>query len=125
MKKKILAIILIVIAVVSLVFGVVMFTKGDLNRASGTMASKQVYGGDAYTGIQNASATTANNVQQANLILMDMNETIAFGFGAVLVVIGLLCCAFGVAFLLKKQEAAPVKETPAAFMPPYSTKDSD
>lgn len=47
------------------------------------------YGGDAYTGIQNAAAQTANNVQ-------DLTELVCFGVGSVLLVAGLvICCCFG------------------------------
>ena len=40
------------------------------------------YGGDAYTGIQNAAAQTANNVQ-------DLAEIAAMGFGFLLISLGL------------------------------------
>jgi hypothetical protein len=47
------------------------------------------YGGDAYTGIQNAAAQTANNVQ-------NLAEIAKFGMAALLIVLGLaIVCYFG------------------------------
>ena len=119
MNKKILAIILIAVAVISIVLGVVTFIKADIDWSSGIYTSKKTYGGDAYTGIQNAAADTSFNVTQTNAILKDMNKTIAIGLGSILIVLGLVVAAVGVAFLLGKKEksapAAPVVEP--AFVP--------
>ena len=69
--------------VVSIIFGIVCFCLD-----TGSYLSYQSYGGDAYTGIQHASAGTGNNVQ-------DLAGIVKFGFGALLVVLGLaLCCFF-------------------------------
>ena len=68
MKKKVkdlkdinnvLGIITIIVGIYSLILGVC----GALEYSGGTV-NKTTYGGDAYTGIQNASATTANNVNR-------------------------------------------------------------
>lgn len=46
------------------------------------------YGGDAYTGIQNAAAHTSKNVKEVAAIIQ-------FGFGSVLLVMGLTLLGFG------------------------------
>lgn len=106
--KKVLAICLIVIGVVAIALGVVSFLKTSENNYA-SYASKETYGGDAYTGIQNAAATTANNVRALNYNLESMHNSIMFGFGSILVVAGLALSATGIGGLLKKKEkeAAP------------------
>ena len=47
-----------------------------------------MYGGDAYTGIQNAAATTSKNVR-------DLAGIVQFGFGSILLVMGLTLVGFG------------------------------
>ena len=53
----------------------------------GYYENSQFYGGDAYTGIQQAGAQTANNV-------MDLAIIVRFGFSAVLAIAGLICMAY-------------------------------
>lgn len=127
MKKKIIAIVLIIVAIASVALGVVEMRKGAGNY-SGRYVARQTYGGDAYTGIQNAAADTAFNVQQTNDILNSMHKTIAFGFGSILIVIGLALCVFGVALLIKKEQAADPavkKAEPQAYVPSYLPKNMD
>ena len=58
---------------------------------NGTYESAKYYGGDAYTGIQQAAAQTANN-------LIDVADIVKFGFSSLLAVIGLLSAAYGLFF---------------------------
>lgn len=55
----------------------------------GSFEMSQVYGGDAYTGIQQAAAQTANNVK-------DLTELVSFFSASLLGVIGLICIAYGI-----------------------------
>ena len=71
------------IAIVSIICGIICFF---LNI--GTNVSDVVYGGDAYTGIQNATAQTANNI----LIL---NKNIKLISGFFFVILGLILRAVG------------------------------
>ena len=73
-----------ILGVVAIVLGIMCFTKD-----TGDFESNRSYGGDAYTGIQNASAQTARNVKHLAVIC-------SFGFGSVLCVTGgtLLAVAF-------------------------------
>ena len=72
MNKKRIGIFAFVFAVVLFILSVVMF----MNDA-GSSPVNETYGGDAYTGIQNAAAATARNVRW-------LNEAVCFGFGSVL-----------------------------------------
>ena len=110
MKKKIVAIILICVAVVSLALGIVSMTKISGHFYTGKYVSRQTYGGDAYTGIQNAAADTAWNVEAGNEILNKIYDAVCFGFGALLLVIGLALIGVGVCCLLKKEEE-PAKQS--------------
>lgn len=75
--KKIRIIIFFIIGIVSLTLSYKCFTYHDLQSVT-----TSVYGGDAYTGIQNATAVTSKNVAElANIV--------NFGFGSVLLVSGL------------------------------------
>ena len=113
--KKILAICLIVIALLSIVFGVLSFIKSaDNNRSYYTR--KETYGGDAYTGIQNAGANGANNTSYVEDAVHDMHDAVMFGFGAVLIIAGLFIGVLGVSKLLKKSDA-PAAKTLEPFQP--------
>ena len=57
--------------------------------STGYWESSSTYGGDAYTGIQNAAAQTANNVQ-------DLAAIAKFGFSTILILFGMaIFCYFG------------------------------
>ena len=58
---------------------------GVFGMSCGSYEMSRSYGGDAYTGIQNAAAQAANNIQ-------DTNEMLQAGMGAFL-------CAFGIAMI--------------------------
>lgn len=77
MAKNIRTIILIVIGVISVGLSIRCFSFKELSSEP-----KSVYGGDAFTGIQNAGAQTSENV-------MELAKIVQFGFGSVLLVAGL------------------------------------
>lgn len=64
--------------ILSFIFGIVMLSQGV-----GSYANNMQYGGDAYTGIQNAAAQTARNVKALATIAKD-------GFGFLLMAVGLI-----------------------------------
>lgn len=68
----------IISGIISIIFGIIMFQKN-----TGYSAYAETYGGDAYTGIQNAAVRTANNVQMLGEIVKD-------GLGFLLIAIGLV-----------------------------------
>ena len=67
----------------------------SLNYA-GLPSSKEYYGGDAYTGIQNASSTTANNVNY-------VGETLCSGLKGITITLGGALILYGVS-IMKKEE---------------------
>lgn len=79
--------------ILSLILGLVMFSK-----EIGTWENNVSYGGDAYTGIQNAAAQTANNVQY-------LSDLVKFGFGSLLIVVGIaLISYFGIKYCAEKKK---------------------
>lgn len=74
----------------SLIFGLITMFK-DVGSYERSLS----YGGDAYTGIQNAAAQSANNV-------LYVGEMLRFGLGALLIVFGLAVIAHFGAKLGKK-----------------------
>lgn len=55
----------------------------------GEYCSDSMYGGDAFTGIQNASATAARNVET-------LTKVVRTGFGSILLVGGIALIAFSI-----------------------------
>ena len=64
-----------VIGIVAIGLSIKCYTIDEMDYESRSM-----YGGDAYTGIQNAAAATSKNVKE-------LAEIVQFGFGSVLLVI--------------------------------------
>lgn len=92
-------VLLIVAGIASIGMSVVCF-----NKDTGTYVGWQFYGGDAYTGIQHASADTGQNVK-------DLAEICRFGFGSVLLVGGIALVASGIPERKKKVTDTVEKET--------------
>lgn len=79
---------------------------GDVTINLGLRGSYELnhsYGGDAYTGIQNAAAQAANNVYYGNEIVQNIAgglEDLIGALGIALIVVGLaLAVGFGIAFV--------------------------
>lgn len=89
MTRKIL---LILTGVISIGLSIGAFSKED-----GDWVSHSYYGGDAYTGIQNAAADTGKNVHY-------LIESVNYGFGSILLIGGLSCIAFAFAPCKKEVE---------------------
>ena len=82
--KKGSSVLLLIIAIVSVVLAIVCYSMDD-----GATEYNSYYGGDAYTGIQQAAAQGARNGWYGNKIL-------CFGFGSVLLIAGLITAAVAV-----------------------------
>lgn len=67
------------------------------NLEVGDKVSMQYFGGDAYTGMQQASAHAANNI----LLLA---KIVKIGFGSLLLILGLGMIALGLTFYRKTPE---------------------
>ena len=63
--------------------------------STGGYESSYTYGGDAYTGIQNAAAQTANNVSY-------LGDIAKFGFGSILLIAGILMILYAIFYKEKK-----------------------
>ncbi len=80
----------IISGILSIIFGIIMFGKNI-----GYYEPSSSYGGDAYTGIQNAAAQTANNVKA-------LSEIAKTGFAFSLIAIGLIAIFYFASKLSKK-----------------------
>ena len=81
--KKFCAVLFIIIGILAIVLSYVAY-----DSYIGAYESSESYGGDAYTGIQNAAAQTANNVKA-------LAEIVAFSTGSILLISGLFMIVFG------------------------------
>lgn len=99
MNNNIRAKILILIGSISIVLSIVCFAYGDLK-----FEPRSIYGGDAYTGIQNAAAVTSENV-------MILAKIVKIGFSSVLLVAGLGFLCFGLTEPIKKEADEDIEGT--------------
>ena len=92
--EKIVSIMGSLAGALSIIFSFVV-KSSDLGR----WETASAYGGDAYTGIQNAAATTASNIRC-------LNEILSFGFFAILLIggIALICHYLPTALALIEQD---------------------
>lgn len=88
-KRLINGIVLIVLGGISIIWGLTLNFKGEETRYTS-------YGGDAYTGIQNASADTSNN-------LYKLGHVVSNGLKGIMFISGGLIITIGVNVLLKKE----------------------
>ncbi len=109
MKRK-LAMLAIIIGAIAIVMAIVCFalSPGDNQYNSS-------YGGDAYTGIQNAAAQTARNIVRTNTI-------IKIGFGSLLLVAGIAFGGSGVVNVLTEKKQILVDPESAAQEPHNTIK---
>lgn len=96
MKKK--AALLIIIGILAIALSIVSFCMD-----AGYYAVYEQYGGDAYTGMQNASACTALNVRR-------LCEVVKFGFGSILLVSGLTLIVSGISAVTKDDLKSFIEE---------------
>ena len=67
----------------------IIFSIRFFNMEDGSYEPNATYGGDAYTGMQNASAQAANNIQ-------DLTKNVNKGMGYMLMIAGLTLISIGV-----------------------------
>ena len=112
MAQKFRSIILIVVGIIALGLSIKCFSIDDLDYAT-----KSMYGGDAYTGIQNAAAATSKNVKE-------LASIVQFGFGSILLVMGLGLIGLGLTTPTGNSKAIPenlpqpVEQKPVAEVNP-------
>ena len=92
-KNLITGVMFIIAGLIAIAFAIVVISQ-TTNFSVGSYTWYESYGGDAYTGIQNAAADTANNVSYLNDNLEDFAQMFKVStFGFMLVV---ACVCFGV-----------------------------
>lgn len=107
MVQKLRSIILIVVGIIALGLSIKCYTIDDLSYES-----KSMYGGDAFTGIQNAAAMTSKNVKE-------LASIVQIGFGSVLLVMGLTLVGVGMTTPMGARQSnsepipTPAEETPS------------
>jgi len=84
MSKIIKAILLIIIGFISIGLSIKCYSIKECKYTE-----ESIYGGDAFTGIQNAAASTSKNV-------MELAEIEKFGFGSILLISGLTLLTIGI-----------------------------
>ncbi|MBR5345401.1 MAG: hypothetical protein IK127_06205 [Clostridia bacterium] len=95
MRNKYFAYMGLCTGILAIIFAIILFAGGDSSVTgmdTGTQTSYEYYGGDAYTGIQQAAADTARNVQAlAKIVKTGFEGTTGSGnaMGYLLLVIGL------------------------------------
>lgn len=109
-RWKLMKTLALILGIVSLVLCVVVFSG-----SVGYRESFLQYGGDAYTGMQNASAQTANNV-------MYLGQTIRMALAFFLAVQGLGMIFFALCIRTKQPAAkeAPIPAAPQPFQAPVA-----
>lgn len=94
-SKRVTGFFLLVAAIVSVIFGIVCFNSYP-SSVTIKYVEYEYYGGDAYTGIQNAAADTANNVKANDATVRSTYYMIAKGFGFALILSGIVLFGCGV-----------------------------
>lgn len=90
--KNIRTYLIIGVGIISIILSIRCFCYKSLGHESSS-----VYGGDAFTGIQNAAAATSKNIE-------GLASIVQFGFGSVLLVTGLGFLTVGLTSPLKKED---------------------
>ena len=92
MTRNFRTILLCVVGIISIALSIKCYSFKELDYES-----ESAYGCDAYTGIQNAAATTSKNVKE-------LASIVQFGFGSLLMVNGLTLLAFGLTTPIQKKQ---------------------
>lgn len=110
-KKNLFAYLLLALAVIALIFAIVCFSS-ETSYLYGSTKGNNQYGGDAYTGIQNAAAQTATNVYYLNRNVEILTSCIATVGGLFFLLVSFVFAVFGVKQLgLTDCTAEPEKAT--------------
>lgn len=88
MNNTIKSILIILVGITSIVLSICCFSL-----STGSVVQNITYGGDAYTGMQNASAQAATNI-------VELASITKIGFGSILLVVGMLLVIIGISIPL-------------------------
>ena len=93
-RKQLIAVAFLFIAVLSLIFAFVCFGL-NMGNDNGATVDKEYYGGDAYTGMQQASAQAANNAYFASLNLYRFGKGVSTISGMAFIIVSLVFGTLG------------------------------
>ena len=108
---KLASTLFIVAGLIAIAFAIVTICQ-DVNYVVGSYTWYETYGGDAYTGIQNAAADTATNVYYLNHNLEDFAVMFKLSTFATLLVAGFVSIGYGIKCLIPneiKEETTEIK----------------
>ena len=105
----------LIASIIVMATGVLMFFFGITSAfyCGGSYVPHETYGGDAYTGIQNAAADTANNVDSLGGLLSDVANATSFIGGLLVIALGLFLLGKAVHDKSLAQKMAASNEAPA------------
>ena len=112
MHKTLLKVFGIILGVATIILAICVF-----DQTVGYYEGSNAYGGDAYTGIQNAAAQTANNVKY-------VGEMIRFALGSQMLVTGLAMLLGSLCIRTKEKVTAPTPVKMASAPQPYAPAPS-
>ena len=98
--KTILGLDIIVLGIIAIIL------SSDLFRG-GVYEEKNAYGGDAYTGIQNAAATTANNVRALEIQTIKIYQNFMLFVGIAMINSGVIVICYDVCDKNSKKKELP------------------
>lgn len=107
MVQKLRSIVLILVGIIAIGLSIKCYTIDDLD-----WEPRSTYGGDAYTGIQNAAAMTSRNVKE-------LASIVQYGFGSVLLVMGFTLVGVGLTTPMVARSnnsesiSSPIEEIPS------------
>jgi hypothetical protein len=111
--NKIFSFIYLAIGVVAIVFSILCLSA-DEYFSMGSYEANLTYGGDAYTGMQNAAAQAANNIISVNENLETLFMGIQTCFGYALMIVGALVVCSAVKGIVVKNEEKTASDIPTA-----------
>ena len=89
-RSKIFPILGLVAGALAVIFAIVAFATGSISDpGTGNYTSYQYYGGDAYTGIQQAGADTSQNVRTQTRVIINGLSHLSTALGGLLLALGL------------------------------------
>ena len=93
--EKLLALSFLAIATLSFVFAIICFAI-DTDKMYGTSHMPyEMYGGDAYTGIQHATASTSNNTYRVGENISNLAKCVTIIGGFIFIISGLTFASLG------------------------------
>ena len=111
--EKILAIGITLVGVAAIVFGILCWSYWNSYSYYGISVRYETYGGDAYTGIQNAAADTANNIKALIGLIGSSTSTLINYMGYLIFTIGALLFVVSIAKMISafKKETKVIEST--------------